>query len=207
MRVEKPHHLIYGTLKDYLTGEELTDTDDERIRQDLIRLMGGDINVTSKENVGSIFSFNTIFQVSNETDKVSDSKNDFDNELFIKKIYNKKILIAEDNVINQLFMKELFAVFNKNDVDMASDGAQVVKMCKEKQYDLILMDIQMPKMTGLDATMQIRAMDNYQQVPIIALTANAFSNQIKEYLDLGMNDYLPKPVDMNRFKTVLINNL
>ncbi|QVK18899.1 response regulator [Mycoplasmatota bacterium] len=177
------------------------------IARDLIRLMGGDINVTSKENVGSIFSFITKFKISNQEKTNITSIVDVDNEEFIEKIRDKRILVAEDNLINQIFMKEIFSVFNKKDIDIASDGQEAVNMCRDGEYDLILMDIQMPNMNGIKATKIIKSMSRYKDIPIIALTANAFSEQIDEYLFIGMKDYLPKPVDIKRFKSVIVNNI
>lgn len=176
------------------------------IARDLIRLMGGDIIVTSKENVGTIFSFITKFRISDNLQK-DDCLTDVDNEFFKEKIKNKQILVVEDNFINQIFIKEIFSVFEKKDIEIASDGLEAVEMCKNKTYDLILMDIQMPKMNGVEATKIIRSMISYEDIPIIALTANAFSEQINEYLHFGMNDYLPKPIDLNLFKVVLVKNL
>ncbi len=177
------------------------------IAKDLIRLMGGDISVTSKENVGSIFSFITKFKISNEEKSDGVSVLDIDNQLFMEKINNKRILICEDNLINQIFMKEIFSVFNKKDIEIACDGYEAVEKCQDKIYDLVLMDIQMPRMNGIEATKIIKSMVAYKDVPIIALTANAFSEQINEYLMSGMSDYLPKPVDIKRLKHLLYNNL
>lgn len=176
------------------------------IARDLIRLMGGDIIVTSKENVGTIFSFITKFRISDNVQK-DDSLTDIGNDVFKEKIKGKKILVVEDNLINQIFIKEIFSVFDKKDIEIASDGLEAIKMCKNKAFDLILMDIQMPNMNGVEATKIIRSMISYDNIPIIALSANAFSEQINEYLNFGMNDYLPKPIDLNLFKVVLVKNL
>src|SRR5690606_30308930 len=78
------------------------------------------------------------------------------NELFSEIIKDKQILVCEDNIINQVFIKELFNVFNKQDIDIAKDGIEAIDLCKEKVYDLILMDIQMPKLNGIEATKIIR---------------------------------------------------
>ncbi len=174
------------------------------IARDLIRLMGGDINVTSKENIGSIFSFITKFRISTQKMEETENIEEITHELFAEKIQDKRILVCEDNLINQIFMKEIFSVFNKKDIDIASDGIEAVDMCKDKKYDLIIMDIQMPKLSGIEATKIIRSLVSYQDIPIIALTANVFSDQINEYLMIGMNDYLPKPVDIKQFKIVLV---
>ncbi|MDF2699209.1 MAG: multi-sensor hybrid histidine kinase [Haloplasmataceae bacterium] len=174
------------------------------ISQDIIRLMGGVITVTSKENEGSIFTFTTIFKVSELEIHDINTNNEVSNELFEKIIKNKKILIAEDNIINQIFMKEIFSVYKKNDIDFASDGLEAINMVKNKKYDIIFMDIQMPKMSGIEATIHIRKMQFNNNILIIALTANAFSEQISEYLEIGMTDFLPKPIDIQKLKKMVI---
>lgn len=99
------------------------------------------------------------------------------------------------------------AVFDKEDIDFAEDGLVAIEKCEENNYDLIFMDIQMPRCDGVEATIQLRAMPNYHQTPIIALTANAFSEQVTEYLNLGMSDYLKKPLDMTQLKKVIFSQL
>lgn len=177
------------------------------IARDLIRLMEGDISITSRKGVGTIVTFITKFPISKIPLEETEEDEYISNELFSEVIKDKQILICEDNIINQVFIKELFNVFNKLDIDIAKDGIEAIDMCKEKVYDLILMDIQMPKLNGIEATKIIRNMIHYKTVPIIALTANAFSDQIKEYLLIGMVDYLAKPINVKHLKKILVKHL
>jgi signal transduction histidine kinase/CheY-like chemotaxis protein len=172
------------------------------ITKDLIKLMGGEINVTSKLGVGTIFSFTTIFEVVDVTvkDEQDDERTD---EEILELIKDLKILVVEDNPINQLLITEVFHVFGKDDIDLADDGLEGINRCKETQYDMIFMDIQMPNCDGVEATQILRSWDSYRDTPIIALTANAFSEQVNEYLSLGMTDYLKKPLDIKSLKKVI----
>ena len=119
----------------------------------------------------------------------------------------KKILLVEDNELNQEIAVEILGESGFS-VEVADDGAIAVeKMCKavHGQYDLILMDIQMPKMDGYEATRQIRAMEDPEiaNIPIIAMTANAFEEDKKEALKAGMNGHIAKPIDIPVLMEVL----
>lgn len=175
------------------------------ITRDLIKLMDGEINVTSKLGVGTIVSFTTIFTIAkhSETNLEAD-KTDDDVKAHI---LDKRILVVEDNPMNQMLISEIFKVFGKTDLVVAEDGLQAIEVCKRESFDIIFMDIQMPNCDGIEATKQIRAISAYQNTPIIALTANAFSEQVNEYLHLGMTDYLKKPIDIKELKKILIEHL
>jgi len=190
----------YGKYPQSGTGLGLT------IARDLIRLMGGDINVQSKENVGTIFTFITKFKIC-DIESIENNNQELSNEYITDLLRSKKILVVEDNVINQIFIKEIFSVYNKKDIEIAYNGLEAVEMCKNKLYDLIFMDVQMPVMNGVEATKIIKQMINYNSIPIIALTANAFTEQIKEYLLIGMDDYLLKPLEIKQFKQILAKHL
>ena len=113
----------------------------------------------------------------------------------------KRILLAEDNDMNAEITVELLS-FHGFDVDRVKDGAECVSALEKAQpgyYCLILMDIQMPVMNGYDATLAIRKMKDTKKarIPIVAMTANAFAEDIQKVLSVGMNAHVAKPVDMN----------
>ncbi|MCT6720099.1 response regulator [Acidovorax sp. K2F] len=113
-----------------------------------------------------------------------------------------QLLLAEDNALNQEVAGELLRQLGFA-VDVAGDGAMAVERAREHHYDLILMDIQMPHLDGLEATRQIRTLPGHAQTPIVAMTANAFAEDRAAALAAGMNDHLPKPVDPAQLARVL----
>ncbi len=113
-----------------------------------------------------------------------------------------RLLLAEDNALNQEVAGELLRQLGFA-VDVAGDGLIAVERARGQRYDLILMDIQMPRLDGLQATRQIRALPGHAQTPIVAMTANAFAEDRATALACGMNDHLPKPVDPAQLARVL----
>jgi len=113
---------------------------------------------------------------------------------------NGNILLVEDVIVNQLVATGLMSGYNLN-VDIANNGQQAVEKHRQKQYDLILMDCQMPIMDGFDATREIRKVDN--DITIIALTANALSSDREKCITAGMNDYLAKPYNREQLISIL----
>ncbi len=107
------------------------------------------------------------------------------------KFPGKKILLVEDFVINQEITKEIMQMM-ECEVDIAEDGTDAVEMVQDNEYDLIIMDINMPEMDGYEATRQIRKMGN--KTTIVALTANALQGDREKCLEAGMDDYIAKPV-------------
>nr|WP_317992048.1 ATP-binding protein [uncultured Faecalibacillus sp.] len=170
------------------------------IVKSLIDMMNGTIQVESKLNKGTKFtvelSFLTSLQVENVNER-NTSTLDFS---------GKHILLVEDNELNAEIGIELLNTF-KVIIDLAKNGEECIKILEkmpEGYYDLILMDIQMPIMDGYEATKAIRNLDNKNaQIPIIAMTANAFEEDRKHALQLGMNEHLAKPVDIEKLKDVL----
>ena len=169
------------------------------IVKSLIDMMNGTIQVESKLNKGTKFtvelSFLTSLQVENVNER-NTSTVDFS---------GKHILLVEDNELNAEIGIELLNTF-KVIIDLAKNGEECIKILEkmpEGYYDLILMDIQMPIMDGYEATKIIRSFNNKNaQIPIIAMTANAFEEDRKHALQLGMNEHLAKPVDIEKLKDV-----
>ncbi len=111
------------------------------------------------------------------------------------------ILVAEDNKVNQMVTNKLLEKLGHT-CAIAEDGQKCLDMLATGDFDLVLMDCVMPNMDGLEATRQIRASGN-TQLPIIAVTANAFSSDQQDCIDAGMDDYIDKPIDMNRMAALL----
>jgi len=157
----------------------------------LIELLGGELKVESKVNKGSRFYFTIPIKkgkkVENKIKTINTEK------------YNLKLLIAEDNVANQMFMK---VILNKLEIDfdIANNGEEVLDLVKANKYDMILMDINMPILSGIEATKKIR---EFSQIPIIALTASALDGDREKFISVGMNDYLSKPLDIQKFRVIL----
>jgi signal transduction histidine kinase/CheY-like chemotaxis protein/membrane-bound lytic murein transglycosylase MltF/ABC-type uncharacterized transport system substrate-binding protein/HPt (histidine-containing phosphotransfer) domain-containing protein len=171
------------------------------IAKNLVELMGGEISFESKEGKGSSFFF-TISSISIEEEinyknkiKKSEIKNlDTEN----KKILNARILLVEDNNINQelaqTFLKEIVS-----DVEIASNGKEALDKVfnnNPNYYNLILMDIHMPIMDGYTATTNIKQNEQFKNIPIVALTANALKKDLDKCLDIGMSDYIIKPFEV-----------
>jgi CheY-like chemotaxis protein len=112
------------------------------------------------------------------------------------------VLLAEDNPTNRLLVVKFLEKLGITP-DVAHDGLQALERMHAKHYDVVLMDVQMPHMDGLTATRQVRATPDLQQPHIIALTANAFADDKAACLAAGMNDFVSKPVNLNRLREAL----
>ncbi|MFT5760601.1 MAG: signal transduction histidine kinase/BarA-like signal transduction histidine kinase [Alteromonadaceae bacterium] len=139
----------------------------------------------------------------NQFNVVSDSDQTISNENVLLKPFNhKKILVVEDNKVNQQVIMIMLRHLGLN-AEVACDGLEAVEALQNKYYDLILMDWQMPRMDGLEATRRIRALSFETKPIIIAVTANAMSGDIEKCLEAGMDDYLSKPIRREKLSTTL----
>lgn len=172
-----------------------------------VDLMGGTISVESKKNEGSTFTIEIPFELTDESEVrkqgIPASKAD---------LTGVKILMAEDNELNaEIAMVQLEEAGIQ--VTRASDGKEVVKIFAENPpgtFDIILMDVMMPEMNGYEATKAIRSMNNRHDdsnIPIIAMTANAFAEDVQASLDAGMNGHIAKPINIDELIKAIARNV
>lgn len=170
------------------------------ITKNLLDAMGGTIQVESEKGKGSCFEILLDLKIVKKHEVVSPN-----NENRSESISGMKFLCAEDNELNAEILEELLK-YEGAECVICENGKEVVetfKQSKPDEYDMILMDIQMPIMNGYEATLKIRSFD--QDIPIIAMTANAFSEDIQHSLSAGMDAHISKPVDMQVLKRVVQN--
>ena len=158
------------------------------IVKQLVEPQGGTISVNSKLDEGSVFSFTLSFQKTTAEAEIEDVSTELDAEN-----NNIKVLVVEDIPLNQLLMKTLLDDFGF-ERDMADNGKIAIEKLKSKEFDIILMDLQMPEMNGFEATDFIRNR-MHSDIPIIALTADVTTVDLAKCKAVGMNDYIAKPVD------------
>jgi CheY-like chemotaxis protein len=167
------------------------------ISQSIVQLFGGDITIQSKEGEGSCFSFELWMlksEIGEEEDVIAENAADM--------LRGKRALLVDEVEINRLIAANLMEDTGIA-IDEADDGLSALAAFKEKPehtYDIIYMDIQMPNMNGYDAASAIRALDrgDAKTVPIVAMTANAFKEDIKSALESGMNAHLSKPIEPDK---------
>ncbi len=187
------------------------------ITRQLARLMGGDAGVDSESGAGSRFWFSVQLQramVAGAAQPVPRcapgapaphlaSLHAARDAVKVRHV-GARVLLAEDNAVNQEVATDMLRAAGLR-VDVAETGIQAVAMARRTPYDLILMDVQMPEMNGLQATRAIRALPGAQATPILAMTANAFGEDRLECLAAGMNDHVAKPVDpQGLYETLLL---
>jgi len=176
------------------------------ISRNLVRLMGGELSVTSTLDVGSTFSVDLGFQLDlgESVQQLKSARSRNSGEL----LGPLNVLVAEDNLVNQKLIKRLLEKRGcKVTIVGTGEGAldQIIRSEGESPYDLVLMDCQMPVMSGFDATEQIRRHEKALQrhTPIIAMTANALEGDREKCLKSGMDDYIAKPFDIGQLIEIL----
>ncbi|MFH1297353.1 MAG: response regulator [Bacteroidota bacterium] len=160
------------------------------ITRKLVELQGGKLKVESKVNKGSTFSFTLPFRVSNKTHL----DNGLDESISFHSLEGLRVLVVEDNMVNQKIVSKYLNKWEAS-YDIAENGRIAVEMVTKNRYDVVLMDLHMPEMSGYEATQLIRAMeeDHFKTLPIIALTASVFLEDREKIMKFGMTGFITKP--------------
>lgn len=174
------------------------------ISKNLVEKMGGELWVESQEGVGSEFSFTVVLE--HECKSVgNDQEEELEDELEdLKTKENKRILLAEDDEVSRA-LANIYLQKKGYEVIMAQNGIEAVLLFEKGDYDLVLMDINMPYMNGYEATAVIREKEEMvnMHIPIIAMTAYALSGDREKCIAAGMDDYITKPIDINKLSSMV----
>lgn len=162
------------------------------ISKNIVELMDGEIGVKSTLGAGSTFWFTLTLESGDENELVIDNNSE------VKKmnLENTRVLLVEDNELNQFVTTELLSKEGLI-VELANNGSEALTILEEKQYDVVLMDINMPIMDGYETTRALRKQEKFKLLPIIAMTANAMIPDKIKCLDAGMNDHTAKPFNLS----------
>lgn len=162
------------------------------ISRNIIELMGGSIDVDSAKGAGSSFYFYLKFKIGHEIEQ----KTNWIPKI-TKTVKQLKILLVEDDPVNQKVIKKML-LEKGHDIDTAGNGLEALEIFEQRPYDVVLMDIQMPKMNGVEAIKKLRKMEaKNAHTPVIALTAYALQGDREKFLAMGFDDYISKPIQMS----------
>ncbi|WP_299770029.1 response regulator [uncultured Dokdonia sp.] len=173
------------------------------IVKNLLDLLGSKVELESTLGKGSTFSFDIKYNLTKQAGEESNPHNIIYDIDYVA-LENRKILVVEDNKINQMITRKILEK-NKMQCDVADNGEIAVEKARSQNFDLILMDIHMPGISGIEATEQIRLFD--KEIPILALTAVTIDENIDEFHEAGFNDIIPKPYKVEEFFQKIHNGL
>ncbi len=173
------------------------------IVKNLLDLLNSKISLESTLGKGSTFSFDIKYSLTKQSEEEQNPHNIIYDVDYVA-LENRKILVVEDNKINQMITRKILEK-NKMICDVADNGEIAVEKARTKEFDLILMDIHMPGISGIEATEQIRLFD--RDIPILALTAVTIDENIDEFYEAGFNDIIPKPYKVEEFFQKIHNGL
>jgi CheY-like chemotaxis protein len=166
--------------------------------------MQGTAGVSTVEGKGSTFWFTAVLKKADPTSGDAPKADVVDAEQAIRTAHvGRRVMLAEDDPMNREIAQMLLEDVGLA-VDLAEDGLQAVAMATANDYDLILMDMQMPNLDGLAATREIRLLEGRTRTPILAMTANAFAEDKARCIEAGMNDFITKPVTPKVFFGMLL---
>jgi PAS domain S-box-containing protein len=169
------------------------------ITKQLVEMMEGEVKVNSNLNMGSEFSFNLKCELGRDTMELSSDQSKPQQQVEVEQM---KVLVAEDNHINLQVFKYMLQNL-KVETDFVHNGQEALELSAGKKYDLVFMDMQMPVMDGLEATRQMRSREGHQPI-VVAISANAYADDRKLCSEAGMDDFMPKPFDIDQLKNILI---
>ena len=171
------------------------------ITKQLVEAMGGKLIVQTIYGEGSKFSFIIDQKIDRKTKIIKKTKTISNIDLSLN-----KILVVDDNLLNLKVMKKILENLKCKNIELVNSGYEAIEVVKYKKFDIILLDIMMPKLDGVNTLKQLKLIKDFN-TPVIAMTANALTGMKEAYLNNGFNDYISKPIEKNELINVLNNNI